>query len=293
MARSWKRDAIVSVLVPFLVIVVAAFLYPTVQMQLAAKAEPLLVRDEYIPDVSTLDPEVREQIAIVPFKYTLRHARGGPAEEITIHVASNNPLPLSSLRFTPTSEATRPRQVDESSVRIDVPVIRPRADVTFEVMTPSDSTFEVSELANNAEVLSLQQLGPRTEENASGTDALPFQALAGLVVIVWAGFILVAILVIRHVGKGWREMDRSTSEAQHRTRSLLIRLILGIMLYNLILGSFGMARLFVPLPGVSFNTLFFAFAFYLLVTRYRFIDHWLSRTADQTEGQGEGKQGLG
>lgn len=128
--------------------------------QLFDKA-PILVKEIY---VSKFSPPFCSQLTAFPLKYALVHKSGGSARNISIFIKANRPFTLSEIRFDSWCEPYLAKQL-ENAVRIDVPIIRPGGNVTFELLTDGKGDINFHERVEFGEVVDIGSFARGTEES--------------------------------------------------------------------------------------------------------------------------------
>ena len=80
-------------------------------------------------------------------------------------------------------------------------------------------------------------------------------------------------------------MESGASLPELRRR--LIVVIVVLIIYNVVLGSFGPLGGMVPAPRIPFRDLTAAFLLYLLITRYKLIEGWLTARKESNPAGGK------
>jgi len=247
-----------------------------VQQWILTKAQPVLKKDIIQTDLSGLSPEVRKQITLLPINYFLQNNSHAPAQHVTITIKSDNLISASDLKFSQDSEDHQLIYADPHEFKVNIPTIRPGGTVGFQIIAPPNINITFSELSDNA--LFETQKGALLHAEKEQTSRMVL-AIIAVVVLVWLPVLSVLIYVFVKVGRAWKETDTATEHPDFRKQ--LIVLIVGLYIYDdLIIGSLGMLGPWLPLPRIRFGELISAFVLYLIVTRYKLIENWLSAKID-------------
>jgi len=241
------------------------------QIILREQAKPVLLKDVYRPDLSNLPQQIQQQVPLVPIKYSLKHNGGNVAKNLTIWIKSDSNLAIVELRFTPDSEVYQCTQSDPRSIKVDVPKIRPNGFVSFDMMTSVNNQVNFTELSEDAEVLTLKEFEARMQK----TSITQVISIVGIIagIVLWVLLIYIACIVLWRTGKWWQDMESGISRPELKKR--LIVFIVALLMYNVAVSSLGPVSGFLPVPRLSFESLFYAFLLYLLITRYKLLDDWL------------------
>lgn len=99
--------------------------------------------------------------------------------------------------------------------------------------------------------------------------------IIAIAILIWLPVLSVLIYVFWKTGKSWQEIETGNNQLEFRKQ--LIIFIVALYIYSdLIVASFGPVGMWLPLPRINFLELIYAFIFYLLVTRYKLIESWVS-----------------
>ena len=119
-----RRELIAS-LIGIIGIVVGSILtiigQPYVEQKIQEQRASVLTKEIDKIDTAALPAELQKQITILPVRYALQHRTGGTAKNITIYLNSDIPITSSELRFDEKSEAYTLTQVNNKSIKVDLP----------------------------------------------------------------------------------------------------------------------------------------------------------------------------
>jgi hypothetical protein len=259
-----------KLLVPILISLFSIVGAYVVQQIVLAREKPVLKKDVIRTDLAGLSPEIRQQITLLPINYSLQNNSHAPAKNVTIFIKSDSLVSIPDLKFSQESEDHQLSFPDVHEFKVNVPTIRPGGLVSFQIITTASNNIAFSELADNAQIVT-----PTTIEAQKEKSTLVELGIIALAIFVWFPVLTILIYVFWKTGKSWQEIETGTNHPEFRKR--LIILIVALYIYNdLILGSFGPIGMWLPLPRINFLELIYAFIFYLLVTRYKLIENWIS-----------------
>ncbi len=248
---------------------------------------PVIVKDLYQPDLSSFPPELRQQVYAVPVKYSLQHKGGAAAKNVAILVRSSTALPSSELKFSSDSEPHQAVQTDPNTIRVEIPTLRPSASVSFQMATTVSNTVSITEISDEANFLTTAQF----TQKALSSDELTKVALISLGAVVWVAVLGTMVLVLLNLKKWWLEIE--TDGVSEKMRNRILGIIVGLMIYNTVMSAFGVFGGFLPLPRIPFDGILYGFLLFILFTRYKAIDNWLSSKtkgpANETNSTPEGK----
>jgi len=231
------------------------------------KVKPVLVREAPNWNPSTLPLAVQKQITYVPVNYTLRHNSGLAADHVTVFVKSDLPISPADVTFTSDSEVHQLTASDPHTLRIDIPEIRPSCLVSCQIIATNTAHLEFAEVGAYADFVDAKDL-PNQAKKSATKEILIVSGVAAF----WLAGLVFAIYVFVRVGRYWKETD---AQAQLYNRRLLIGFIIGLIIYNLVLGSLGPIGMWIPLPRFSIEEVTSAFILFLIVTRYQLVEAWL------------------
>jgi len=263
-----------KLLVPVLVAVLTLAGNYGIQQLIQAKGRAVLSKDVNRTDLSSLPPDVQKQISFISVNYSLQHRAGGPAQKVTILIKNDALVQIADLKFSTDSEDHQVSLVDPHTVRVDVPTIRPGGFVNFQLLTTPANQIKFSELSDNAQIVPLKGVEAEQHKNT-----LIEYCVITAAVIAWVALLSSIIVMIWRTKKTWQEMEGSTTESG--LRKGLILLIVILFIYNTVLSSFSLFGAWLPVPRISFTDLTSAFIFYLVVTRYKLVEAWLTAKTDQ------------
>lgn len=255
------------------------------QQYAATKGRPILVKQVIRTDLSSLTQDVRRQIGFVPITYSLQNNSKATAQNVTIFGKSETALSVANVKFEEESEDHRPTSVDLREFKIDVPTIRPGGFVNFQILTTATNDITFTERSDNAIFESPAAAGTDAEkQKATLLERLGIAAA----VFIWLPVIIGLVYYCCKLTQTWQEIDNNSEKPEYRKN--LIVLISAFYIYtNIILGALGPVGMWVPLPRISFEELLWAFLFYLLVTRHKLLDRWLTTMVDNQRGAVETK----
>jgi len=276
-----RRELIAS-LIGIIGIIVGSILtiigQPYVEQKIQEQRASVLTKEIDKIDTSALPAELQKQITILPVRYALQHRTGGTAKNITIYLNSDIPITSSELRFDEKSEAYTLTQVNNKSIKVDLPAIRPGGIVTFDIITDINNKVNFQELIENGKILDKKSYDYQTNQ----VDYLKI-IIVGLIILIWGTFLVIAVIMLQRVWFGWNKMELNSEQTSNLINSRIIKLIMIILIYDVVVGSFGPLGGFLPLPRVSFSELFFMFSLYLLITRYKLIENVFIRIATDSK----------
>lgn len=267
----WKK-LIISVVSVCVGTLLALFGKPYIEQKIQERKVPILLKKIYRTDITGLSEELQRKITVLPVKYTLEHKVGGSAKNLTIYMRSETSISPSELSFGEKFEDYITKQVDKNSIKIDIPTVRPGGIITFELLTGINNKIQFQELVEVGKI--------HSEESYKVQDKqFEYLIIVGIVlfVIIWGSVIIIIIYGVLKVRVYWRNMELSPDRTSGNIRGPLITLMIIIILYNLIQNSLGAVSGFLPLPYISFGSLFYAFSLYLLITRYKLIEDVLKK----------------
>jgi hypothetical protein len=259
------------------VAIVSIFLTYAIQQLIEAKGRPVLVKEVIQTDLSSLSADVQRQILLVPVTYTLRHSAGAAAQNVTISIKTDTIVSIADLKFSSESEDHQCSSPDPHTIKVNVPIIRPGGLVNMQLLTTATNQIKFSELSSNAQFTTTKG---GVEVQQKKQTFLKY-TLFGVGAVIWLTVIFTIIYIILRTKKSWQEMETNTTAPE--IKKPLIILIVAIYIYNLILNSFGVLGPWLPAPRISFDDLISAFLFYLLITRYKLIEKWISAKIERLE----------
>ena len=259
-------------LVPFLISLFTLIIGYAIQQIALTKARPVLKKEVIKTDLTGLTPDIKRQITLVPINYSLQNNSRAPAQNVTIFIKSDSILSIADLKFAQDSEDHQFGTPDVHEFKVNVPIIRPGGFVSFQIITAANNNITFSERSDNA--LFETQKGASLDAQAE-KNVLVEWGVGAFILLVWLPILSMLIYVFWRAGKTWQEIEASTSQPEFRNR--LIIFIIALYIYDdLILASFGPIGMWLPLPRINFAELVYAFIFYLLVTRYKLVENWIS-----------------
>jgi hypothetical protein len=255
---------------------------PYINKRIEERKVPILVKEVYIPDMSSLPLELKRQVTLLPVKYTLEHKAGGTAKNVSILVNSDSAITPSEIKFSKWFEDYTTKQIDKNSIRIDIPIVRAGSTVTFELLSQANSKIQFQELVEVGRILSVERYQAQLKKSDTAVKV-------GIVVIILIWILLIGIIIFffQRVRTFWQGMDIEQNRTRENIRQALIKFIIIIMVYNIIRGSFGPISGFLPLPYFSFSSFFYAFCLYLIVTRYKLLEDVLKKIVQKTTPEGQ------
>ena len=225
-------------------------------------------------DLSGLPSDILRQLPLIPLNYTIKHSVGLAAENVTILIRGDSPLNIANVKFSPDSESCQSTMTDPSTIKINVPTIRPGGLLSFQLIAPASSKITFSELASNAKIVNSKDLEDQTKKSTTRIQ----MCIIGLGVVVWLGLVIVVGAVLWQIGKWWEKVDGGNAPPEFKHR--LITAIIILFIYSMVVNSLGPFGGFLPIPRIFFSDFTSAFILYLLVTRYKLVEAWLvSKTA--------------
>ena len=183
------------------------------------------------------------------------------------------------LNFSRESEDHQLSLPDPHEFKVNVPTIRPGGLVGFQIMTTASNNITFTQLADNAQIVT-----SRGAEAQKQKYTLLEIGIVAAVVFFWLPVIAILVRVFWQAGKSWQAIETYTSQPDIRIRLIVLIIILYIY-KNVILGSVGIFQAWLPLPRISFDELIRTFLLYLLVTRYRLIEDWISAGITKKRGK--------
>jgi hypothetical protein len=243
---------------------------------------PILETDIHVPDINSYPSEIKSQISIVPIVYNLTHYSGGTAKGITILLDSVDPIEKSQLIFDSLSE---PYTIDfiSTTVKIDIQTVRPEGFIAFQVFVDPGNKIKWSHLIEEGKII---------EEGSSPSDTNTMTLIMILVAVVIV--ILVVVIFARYWVKTIVDAADATNVTIGRAELIsfiesnevfLIQIIIGIFAYNFLASAIP-TLLFIRLPTVSFEQIFYALFMIFFVINFRtFIDFFrgLSKVFDEKQ----------
>ncbi len=147
-------------------------------------------------------------------------------------VKSDALLSINDLKVSPDSEAYSRGLADPHTIKINVATIRPSGLVSLQLITPVSNQVSFSELAENAQIITAKDLQAQ-KQKTSRIQAI----IIGLCLVIWLGLVITVCTLIWKMGKWWEGMESGASLPELRRR--LIVVIVVLIIYNVVLGSFG------------------------------------------------------
>src|SRR3989304_1088825 len=108
----------------------------------------------------------------------------------------------SELRFDEKSEAYTLTQVNNKSIKVDLPAIRPGGIVTFDIITDINNKVNFQELIEDGKILDKKSY----DSQANQVDYLKIIAV-GLIILIWGTFLVIAVMLLQRVWSGWNTME--------------------------------------------------------------------------------------
>jgi hypothetical protein len=196
---------------------------------------------------------------------------------VTILIRGDTPLNTANIKFSPDSEACQAMLVDASTIKINVPTIRPGGLLSFQLIAPASSKITFSELTSNANIISAKDLEDDTQKSTSRIQ----MCIIGLGVAVWLVLVSAVGFALWQMGKWWEKIDNGNAPPEFKHR--LVVAIVALFIYDVVVNSFGPLGAFLPIPRISFGDFTSAFILYLLVTRYKLVEAWLVSKTGKAE----------
>jgi hypothetical protein len=239
-----------------------------ISKKLQERAKPILVKDVYSPDLSTLPAEIQKQVPLIPVRYSLRHYSGGTAHNISILVKGTAAIPSTSIHFSDDSEGYSLAQTATNLVTINVAQIRHNGYVNFDFMKSVTNDVAFSERSEDAVILT-----PGAAEQQKQRNVLYINLAIGACVVIWVTVVSLAVAFIWRLKRWWLEFEGDAPDAIFRKRIMLFVIV--IISYNVLVASLGLLAGFLPIPRISTDEIFGGVILYLLLTRYKLIVKWL------------------
>lgn len=268
------RNKLILIIVTALVTLIGQF---ELHQLLQQKQQPVLVKDVLRTDLSGLPPEILRQLPLIPLNYTLKHSVGLAAENVTILIRGDTPLSIANIKFSPDSETCQSTMTDASTIRVNVPTIRPGGLLNFQLIASASTKITFSELSSNARVINAKDLENQTKKSTTRIQ----MCIIGLGVAVWLGLVIALGFVLWQIGKWWEKVETGSPmpELKHR----LITAMIILFIYSMVVNSLGPFGGFLPIPRIYFSDFTSAFILYLLVTRYKLVEAWLVSKTGKSE----------
>ena len=96
---------------------------------------------------------------------------------------------------------------DASTIRINVPIIRPGGLLNFQLIAPASSKITFSELSSNAKIINAKDMEDQTQKSTTRIQ----MCIIGLAATVWLGLITSIGFALWQMGKWWEKMDNGNA----------------------------------------------------------------------------------
>ncbi len=223
---------------------------------------PKLLKEYRQTNISSLPDAVRKQITLVTSRYTIRHVDGGTAERITISIDSDEGISASSIVIDPSSETATFREINENFKKIEIPAIRPKGQMSFEITHSPNNQIRVEEILKAGEIVDSEFEVMTSHNNKWWMNLFIGLLLTGIVSI------LTAVYFSLKKGANYIVIIEGTSgeNISYETRSKIASVFSLAITYNFI-SYFGFINL--SLPRIPIQDAFYALLIYVIIINYK------------------------
>ncbi|MBT3133672.1 hypothetical protein KL866_00785 [Alteromonas sp. ALT199] len=258
---SFKHGIIVALIGAIFGALVTIVGQPYVNQVFEEAKTPRLVKEYHQTNVRGLPDNVRKQITLITSRYNIRHVGGGPAEEITVSIHSDKDISASSIVIDPSSETATVKDVNGKFKKIEIPAIRPKGQVSFEITHSPSNQIQLEEISKSGEIVD-SEFAARSSRNGWWE-----YFIVGLILTVILGILIVIYISLKKGADYLVGMESGTSDnidAEKKTKIASILVL--VITYNFI-SYFGLGGL--SLPRIPIQDAFYALLMYVIVTNYK------------------------
>jgi hypothetical protein len=261
------QQLLITLFAVILTSVLTLVIKPYIDQKLNESSIAKLVKVVDIPDISKFPEDIKKQVTSCVIKYSLENKAGGIGEKLSIWVISDKPLMASQLKLKPGSEVSHISFENPSSFRIDADEIRPTGYISFELVSKTDTKIIFNEKIGKGGIFS-----PDEFKKQNNIEEYKVGIMVIFCIVLWFVWVGIFVYVAWKSGRKWRDFDVNNDLLDQKMRGSLISLLIFILIYNLILSSLSVVGGFLPVPRISFDEIFYLFAAYLLITKFKIIE---------------------
>lgn len=258
---SFKHGIIVALIGAIFGALVTIVGQPYVNQIFEETKTPKLVKEYHQTNVKGLPDDVRKQITLITSRYNIRHVGGGPAEEITLSIHSEEDISASSIVIDPSSEAATFKEVNGKFKKIEISAIRPKGQVSFEITHNPNNQIQIEEISKVGEIVD-SEFSARSSRNFWWEYLFIGLFLSLILSILAAVYLSLKKGADYIIGVEIESSENIDSEKKAKIASIFVLVIS----YNFI-SYFELGGL--SLPRVPIQDAFYALIMYIVVTNYK------------------------